>query len=272
MKLSVSSWSFPHLSLSEVGAVAKAVGFEAIDLGYFFEPSLDKRRLLTDPARYGDEVADQMQLSVGNLFHLFGEDLNDRNLAGPVDPRNLGDLESAITFATTVGAPSVFVLPGMINPGQSRSEALARSAEALRPMVAAGQRAGVDVLIEPHTGSVLNSPTVTRDLVDAVPGLKIVLDPSHFVAMGFRQEEIDPLSDIAGHVHLRQARPGLIQCKMDEGIVDFPGLFGALRDAGYDGWLTSEYEHEAGTLSQSEDVLSETVKIRNCFREWFTDA
>ena len=86
--------------------------------------------------------------------------------------------------------------------------------------------------------------------------------------MGFRQEEIDPLADIAGHVHLRQARPGLIQTKMEEGIVDFPGLFGALRAAGYDAWLSAEYEHEAGTPSQYDDVLSETVKMRDCFRNW----
>jgi len=156
----------------------------------------------------------------------------------------------------------------MINPGQTRAEALANSAEALKPMVAAGQAAGIEVLIEPHTGSLLNSPAITRDLVAAVPGLRIVLDPSHYVAMGYRQAEIDPLADIAGHVHLRQARPGVIQCKMEEGIIDFPGFFGALRQAGYNGWLTAEYEHEVGTASQFDDVLSETVKMRNCFREW----
>jgi sugar phosphate isomerase/epimerase len=55
---------------------------------------------------------------------------------------------------------------------------------------------------------------------------------------------------------------------MEEGVVDFPGFFGALSEAGYDGWLTSEYEHEAGTLSQYDDVLSESVKMRDCLRSW----
>lgn len=268
MKLSVSSWSFRHLTLAESGAVAHALGFDAIDLGYFFAPALDKARLLNDPAAYGTEVAQDMPLPLANLFHLFGDDLMDRNLAGAANPQNLEDLKAAVAFAKSAEAPSVFILPGMINPGQTRAEALLASAEALKPMVAAGQEAGVDVLIEPHTGSILNSPAITRELVARVPGLKIVLDPSHYVAMGHRQEEIDPLADIAGHVHLRQARPGVIQCKMEEGIVDFPGVFGALKSAGYDGWLTSEYEHEPGTPSQYDDVLSETVKMRNCFRDW----
>ncbi|MFA3920655.1 sugar phosphate isomerase/epimerase family protein [Ruegeria hyattellae] len=268
MKLSVASWSFPHLTLPEAAAVATAIGFGAIDLGYFFAPSLDKGRLLNKPEKYGTELAASLPLPIANLFHLFGEDLMDRNLAGSANPQNLNDLKSAVAFAKAAGVPSVFILPGMINPGQSRGEATKASVEALKPMVAAGAKAGVKVLIEPHTGSILNSPTRTRELVEAVPGLKIVLDPSHFVAMGFRQEEIDPLADITGHVHLRQARPGLIQTKMEEGVVDFPGFFGALSEAGYDGWLTSEYEHEAGTLSQYDDVLSESVKMRDCLRSW----
>ena len=237
-------------------------------MGYFFEPALDKARALNEPETYGAEIAAGLPLPVANLFHLFGDDLQDRNLAGPSNPQNLPDLKAAVAFAKAASAPSVFILPGMINSGQSRSHALSTSAEALMPMVEAGQAAGFEVLTEPHTGSILNSPNTTRDLVAMVPVLKIVLDHSHFVAMGHRQAEIRPLADIAGHAHLRQARPGLIQPKMEEGIIDFPGSLEALRDSGYDGWLTSEYEHEAGTPSQYDDELSETVKMRNCVRDW----
>jgi sugar phosphate isomerase/epimerase len=268
MKLSVSAWSFPELTLAEVGGVAKALGFDAIDLGYFFRPSLDRKALLSEPDRYGSRIAADLPIGVANLFHLFGNDLDERNLALPPDPENLADLKSALAFAKAAGAPSVFILPGMINPGQSRSEAFAASAEALKPLVAAGEEAGIPVLIEPHIHSFLESPGLTRELVQAVPGLKIVLDPSHYIALGYRQDEIDPLVDIAGHVHLRQARPGVIQTKMDLGIVNFPGFFAALRDSGYDGWLTVEYEHEASTNSVFDDVLSETVRMRDCFRRW----
>lgn len=268
MKLSLSSWSFPYLTLAEAGAVTQALGFAAIDLGYFFAPSLDKARLLSDPQRYGAEVASLLPVRVANVFHLFGEDEVDRNLSRPVDPQNLADLKSALTFAKAVSVPSIFVLPGMINAGQSRSDAVSTSVEALKPMVAAGQEVGIDVLIEPHLGSILNSPAITQNLVHAVPGLKIVLDPSHYIAMGYRQEEIEPLVSIAGHVHVRQARPGLIQTKMEQGIIDFHGFFAALRDSGYDGWLAIEYEHELGTHSQYDDVISETVKMRDCFRAW----
>ena len=203
MKLSVSSWSFPHLALTEAADVAQAIGIAAIDLGYFFKPSLDKNRVLTEPEIYAAEIRSLLPVQPANLFHLFGDDLEERNLARGLDPQHLDDMTAVLKFARTASIPSVFVLPGMINPGQSRKEAITASAEALKPLAEAGQGSEIDVLVEPHLGGILNSPEATLDFADRVPGLKIVLDPSHFVAMGYRQSEIEPLASIAGHVHVR---------------------------------------------------------------------
>ena len=50
MKLSVGSWSFPKCTLAEAGAIAAALGIEGIDIGYFYAASLDRARVLDDPA------------------------------------------------------------------------------------------------------------------------------------------------------------------------------------------------------------------------------
>jgi len=268
MKLSVTSWSFPLLSLREVGDIAKALGIDAIDLSLFYASGLDKPRLLSEPERYGEEIRRALPLPVANYYHLFGAGLADRNLAGPADPQNLIDLKATLRFASAVGAPSVFILPGMINPGQSRSAAISASAEALKPMVEAGQRAGVTVTIEPHVHGILESVAATEEMLHRVPGLKIALDLAHFVALGYRQEEIEVLAPHAGHVHLRQARQGQLQEKLENGTINFPALFGALRDVGYDGWGAIEYVHQAYMNTVFDDVLSETVKMRDCFRAW----
>ena len=42
MQLSVTAWSFPQLNLAEVAAVAKVIGIEAIDIGYFYRSALDR--------------------------------------------------------------------------------------------------------------------------------------------------------------------------------------------------------------------------------------
>lgn len=268
MKLSVTSWSFPLLNLREAGDISKALGIDGIDLSLFYASGLTKSRLLTEPAAYGAEIRAALPLPVANYYHLFGDSLSHRNLSGPINPDNLSDLKATLQFAKAIGAPTVFILPGMINPGQSRNSAIEASAEALKPMVEAGQEAGVTVTVEPHVHSILESVETAHDILSKVPGLKITLDLAHFVTLGFRQDEIETLAPHAAHIHLRQAKQGFLQEKMEDGTINFPSLFGALRDAGYDGWLGIEYVHQAYMNTVFDDVLSETVKMRDCFRNW----
>lgn len=268
MKLSVTSWSFPHCSLDESAKIAEALGLDGIDVGYFYKAALDKQRLLAQPETYGEEVRAALPVAIANLYHLFGADPGDRNLAQPADDRHLPDFEAALAFCRAAGSPTVFLLPGMLGPGQSRRQALERTAETLKPMVEAANGTGVTVTIEPHVHSYLESPELAGELVARVPGLKLTLDLAHFAAIGYRQDEIEALAPHVGHVHLRQARPGVLQAKMEEGTLNFPAFFAALRDTGYDGWLAIEYVHQNYMATVHDDVLSETVKMRDRFREW----
>jgi len=269
MRLSVTSWSFPMLTLAEVGGVAKATGFEAIDVGYFYRSSLDKARLLAEPEAYGREVLAALPVKVANLYHLFGASLAERNLAsGSFRPENLADFRQALKFCKAVGAPTIFILPGILNGRQSRAEALANTAEALKPMVEAGAAAGVKVCVEAHVHSYLESPALAAELCEKAPGVKLALDYAHFVVSGYRQDEIDALAQYAGHVHLRQARPGALQTKMAEGVINFPAMFATLKAAGFDGWLACEYVHQAYFDTIHDDVLTETIVMRDLFRAW----
>ncbi|MEO8884182.1 MAG: sugar phosphate isomerase/epimerase family protein [Devosia sp.] len=269
MRLSVASWSFPMLSLAEVGGLAKATGFEAIDVGYFYRSSLDKARLLAEPEAYGHEIATALPVKVANLYHLFGNSPAKRNLASPdFRAENLADFRQALKFCKAVGAPSIFILPGVLTGQQSRADALAISAEALKPMVEAGAAAGIVVCIEAHVHSYLESPALAAELCKKAPGLKLALDYAHFVVSGYRQDEIDALAKYAGHVHLRQARPGALQTKMLDGVINFPAMFATLKAAGFAGWLACEYVHQAYFDTIHDDVLTETILMRDLFRAW----
>lgn len=268
MKLSVCSWSFPHCSLDEAGAIAAALGIEGLDVGYFYGASLDRDRMLKDADAYGAEIAETLPVAVANLYHLFGASPIERNLAAPLDPRNLKDIKAAYRFAAAAGVPTVFVLPGVLNAGQNRRDALAATVAATTPMVDAAGEAGIVLTVEPHVHSYLESPDLAAELCEKVPGLKLTLDPAHFTCAGWRQDEIEALAKYTGHVHLRQARPGALQSKLEEGTFNFPAFFASLRDAGYDGWLGIEYVHQAYMNTVLDDVLSETVKMRNCFNNW----
>lgn len=269
MQLSVTAWSFPMLNLDEVGALAGATGFDAIDIGYFYRSALDRARVLAEPEAYGREIAAKLPLRVANVYHLFGTDTVERNLALPeTRARNIEDFRQVVRFCAAVGAPTVFILPGMLNGSQSRRQALDETVDSLKPMVALGAEAGITVCVEPHVHSYLETPALAAEMCERAAGARLALDYAHFAVMGYRQQEIDALAPHAGHVHLRQARPGALQTRLEEGTLNFPAIFATLREAGFAGHVSCEYVHQDYFGTLHEDVITETIKMRDLFRAW----
>jgi sugar phosphate isomerase/epimerase len=142
-------------------------------------------------------------VALPNYYHLFGDGLNGQNLALPgALTQNLKDLQQVLTFADAASIKTVFILPGVVNAGQSRAEAFAVSSESLSAMVDLAADFKTTLCIEPHVHSYTESPAIVGELV-AKTGVKLALDYSHFVCLGYRQDEIDPLAPHAAHVHLR---------------------------------------------------------------------
>lgn len=267
MKLSLTAWSMPSCTLAEAAGISKALGIGALDVGLFYRSALNKSEILSDP----HEAAKQLKglgVDIPNYYHLFGEGLDGRNLAAPgtLDD-NLKDLKQVMTFADAAGIGTVFILPGVVNPGQSREDAEAESIQSLTAMQALAADFEAVLCIEPHVHSFAESPTIVTRIVEAT-GIKLALDYSHFACLGYRQEEVDPLAAHAAHVHLRQAKMGALQTKFDHGTLNFPSMFGTLRDAGYAGAVAIEPVHQDYMNTLFEDVLTEIIALRDCFNTW----
>lgn len=261
--LSLTSWSLTHCTLGEAANIGRALGIEGLDLGLLHGPALAKGRLLADPEALAGEIR-RLGIICPNLYWLFGNGLVDRNLADPeARAANEADFRRVLAFATAASIPTIFVLPGVCGRGIGREAALERSAASLRPLAAMAGDAGVTLTVEPHVGGFLESPGLTLALLDAVPGLKLTLDYAHFACLGFTQGEIDPLAPHAAHVHLRQARPGALQCKLEHGTLNFPAMLATLAGHGYRGRLAIEYVHQGYMDTLHDDVLSETIKMRD---------
>lgn len=267
MRLSLTSWSMPACTLAECAAISKALGIGALDLGLFYRSALDKAEILSDPSAAAEKVR-ALGIDVPNYYHLFGSSLSNRNLALPGTlEQNARDLDRVLSFADAAGIATVFILPGVVNPGQSRSDAARVSAAGLKELleVAKGHRA--KICVEPHVHSWAESPDLVRRLLDET-GIGLALDYAHFACLGYRQEEVDPLAPHAVHVHLRQARMGALQAKFAQGTINFPALFGTLRDCGYGGALALEPVHQDYMNTLFDDVLTEIVALRDCFNHW----
>ncbi len=267
MRLSLPTWSMPSCTLPEAVGIARALGIPAIDVGLFYRAALDKAAILNDPRGAAEKVT-ELGIEVANYYHLFGAGLADRNLALPGSAGdNARDLARVLEFADAAGIPTVFVLPGVVNPGQSRDQAAQEAADSLRALadVAKGFRARL--CFEPHVHSWAESPTLALRLAEQT-GVGVALDYAHFACLGYRQDEIDVLAPHAVHIHLRQARMGALQAKFAQGTLNFPALFATLRDAGYSGALALEPVHQDYMNTVFDDVLTEIIALRDAFYHW----
>jgi sugar phosphate isomerase/epimerase len=270
MNLSLTSWSFPRCTLEEAAGIARALGFEALDAGAYPGGHLNREAILKGDTSEIERVK-SLGLHISNVYYTFAAGFTERALNTPdakVRRKNREDFKRVIEFCTAVDCPSVMLLPGIQHPGMSKADAIQRCIEASRELLAVSLPAGVDIAIEPHVMGLLESPRDTLTVVEAVPELELALDYAHFATLGFTQAEIDPLCAFAAHVHLRQAKPGFLQTRLEHGTLNFPAMIDALRQANYDGYLAIEYVHQDYLQTDNVDVISETVKLRELLRNW----
>ncbi len=95
-------------------------------------------------------------------------------------------------------------------------------------------------LMEPWAGSVVGSTERVLAMMDAVPGLQLLVDTGHVADWGGDPLELLPY---ARHVQLRQGMPGSTQVHVDDprGVVDFAAVVTRLQSLGYDGLCSIEY-------------------------------
>jgi sugar phosphate isomerase/epimerase len=270
INLSLTSWSFPRCTLEEAAGIALALGFNALDAGAYPGGHLNRDAILKGDKSEIERVK-SLGVQISNAYYTFAAGFTERALNSPdakVRRKNREDFKRVIDFCAAVDCPSVMLLPGVMHPGRSREDAIKLCIEASRELLAVSLPMGVDIAIEPHVMGLLESPRDTLTVVEAVPELELALDYAHFVTLGYTQPEIDPLCAFAAHVHLRQAKPGFLQTRLEHGTLNFPAMLDVLRQVNYDGYLAIEYVHQDYLQTDNVDVISETVKLRDHIRKW----
>jgi sugar phosphate isomerase/epimerase len=112
-------------------------------------------------------------------------------------------------------------------------------ADRLWDRAVAAYRRAPGMLLEPWGGSICNSVERVRAMLDAVPGLQLLVDTGHVAGWGEDPAELLPW---AAHVQLRQAAKGEIQRHPDAGgDVDFAAIVHRLGALDYEGLMSVEY-------------------------------
>jgi sugar phosphate isomerase/epimerase len=275
MELTCTSFSFPLLSFEDACRVIALLGIPAVDLGAHAGGShLQPDEIEHQPAATAERVRralDAAGLRAADLFPTFGHGFRDRPVNHP-DPAtraaNLPRFRSFVALCRAVGCPGITLLPGVPWEELGPDGSFDLSVEVLSQYAAIADAAGLRLSVEPHLESIAEAPERARELAERVPGLRLTLDYSHFVAQGLPPERVHPLAPHAGHFHARQAAPGFLQTSAKLGTLDFRDIVGRLKAAGYDGYLCVEYTWQAWRGCDNVDVISETVLLRDQLRRY----
>jgi sugar phosphate isomerase/epimerase len=260
--LSAHSWSYGNLTLDQVFEQVATAGYSGLDLGsgelgrnHGLEVAavLANRSFASDVAK----LADSHGLRLNDYFAWLPNDVNAESKEARAENNQV--FRDLVPVLAAAGIHGVTLSPGGYL--QDRwNESFQTSVKALSDLVEiAGGR--LDVRIEAHVESVTDTPERTAAMVRAVPGLSLTHDYSHYVVQGFGDLEIEPLTEFATHIHIRQAREGVLAERVDEGTIDVRRLLQRLLDQGYSGGLTVEYVSSPWRNQDQVDSAAENAAM-----------
>jgi sugar phosphate isomerase/epimerase len=152
----------------------------------------------------------------------------------------------ALSLARDLGARCITTEPGgPVNPGQSWSAAAALFVEGLKPVVEHAENEGVLLLIEPEPGLLIERADQFLEVVGRLDSAAVGMnfDVGHsFCVSEEPADAIPKLRDHIRHFHLEDIAANRVHQHLipGRGAIDFQATLQAIREIGYDGWLTVE--------------------------------
>jgi sugar phosphate isomerase/epimerase len=269
-RISCSEYSFPAVpGQHERIGIVRLLGFELVDIALFLA---DGAGLVADPAGIAAGLRASLAehgLASEDLFLAVGETVeeiapNQRDHALREQRRR--EFSAAVRVAGELGIRGLTVLPG-VTWAEDPAASWAVCVEELSWRVEKATALGVEVRIEPHAGSIVPVPELTARFCDDVPGLRLTLDLSHFELQSVTLDRMLTLVPLAGHLHVRAAKPGAIQVRWRDNETDFAALLAALRSAGYGGVYCVEYVPMPKWRCDEMDVVTEALATRDALVE-----
>jgi sugar phosphate isomerase/epimerase len=152
----------------------------------------------------------------------------------------------SLTLAKEIGAPCITTEPGgPVEPGGSWTKALKLFVEMLQPVIAHAEKEGVQFLIEPEPGLLIETADQFLELMKHIssPMVGLNFDIGHSYCVGDEPAPtVRKLAKYIRHIHLEDIAATRVHHHLipGEGAIDFGATLTAIRDIGYDGWITIE--------------------------------
>jgi hexulose-6-phosphate isomerase len=252
MKKGINIWSFPAGSIQESLTLAKAAGFEGVELALngTGELSLESSEEEILAIR---KMAEDMGLSLYSLscglcwdYRLSDDDPQIRQKAKDM-------IKKQIDTAKLLGADTVLVIPGVVNVEFSMPEkkvaydvVYERALETLNELKSYAEEKKIYIALENVWNKFLLSPMEMRDFIDKI-GSEYVgayLDIGNTLYCSYPEDWVRILGNRIKKVHFKDYRrqAGGLHGFVDllSGDVNYPEVVKALEEVGYTDWVSAE--------------------------------
>lgn len=252
MKKGISIWSFPEQKLNCSFALAKDAGFEGVEvaLAENGEISLEStEKQLFEIKKQAEDNGIELYSVASGLYWDYW--FNDDDKA--TREKAISNCKKQLETASILGCETILVIPGVVNADFADPNKVIdymttyeRSLEAFLKLKTVAEEYKVEIGLENVWNKFLLSPMEMRDFIDKI-GSKYVgsyLDIGNTLLNGYPDQWIRALGDRIKKVHFKDYRKaaGGLHGFVDllAGDLDFPAATEALKEVGYDGWVTAE--------------------------------
>lgn len=273
MKLACADFTWPLLPHDRVLKLIGLLDIEAVDLALFGNRSHIRPEVVRQdiPMWCGiiSERLAQSQLELADFFVTPWTDFETMAVNHP-DPKQQEEsaafFHDMLTVARRIGARGMTVLPGIRCGDEPWEASIRRSAEGLKWRVDAAAKAGLQLSVEGHLGSNVDTPEKLARLLELTPGLTLTLDYGHFAFQGIPDADVEPLLDHARHFHCRGGAKDRLQTRFQDNTIDFRRVIERMTEIGYGGYFALEYVWIDWQGCNQTENTCETIQFRDLAR------
>ncbi|QDS89679.1 L-ribulose-5-phosphate 3-epimerase UlaE [Rosistilla ulvae] len=285
MKKSINLWAFPYpdkMSLRQCMELAKAAGFDGIELNYDLDSELSPKSGTKEfhaIRRMADEIGIAISGVCSFLFWPFPLTSND-----PAERARGMELAGKMTQAAhDLGTENLLVVPGAVHmPWRADHDPTPndvcdrRAREAIGKLLPQAEKLNVSLNMENiFFNGFLMSPMEMADFVDSFSSehVKVHFDTGNIMEYQFPEHWIPILGKRIKNVHLKEFTKKGSDHSLEafrpllDGTTNWPAVLAAFDQIGYDSYLTFEYFHPyqhfpEALVYQTADSLDRMLGIK----------
>lgn len=265
MKLAFSTLACPRWSIERVTEAAREYGYDGVEL------RLLDGRIIDSTLSHADRDRVRKTLRDAGL-PIVALDTSVKVAADPEPDSAIRELNEMVGMAHEWGSSTVRVFGGEWGAGRSAEDAVGQARYVLGEASVAAQRVGVAIALETHD-RFSNVELVSEVLEDLPAAATALWDVGHPFRVGDDADKVIRLLDgRLAHVHVKDARrdpsspDGWQLTLLGVGDVPVRSCLDALSAAGYDGWISVEWEkHWHRELAEPEVALPQFAAV---LRSW----